>query len=268
MPDDHRSPPSAPALAAPPDYAAQYGAATDAYLRAYPQLYGESARSHLGTGEFAGLGDQELAANSAQAQVGASRILAPATLDLMKQYGPEYIAQEKAMAEQQDPEKFALRKQLFDQSSQDVGLQGQLNPVEDRMMNENIRGGQFARGGFLDGTSTAEEVVAKYNLQQQKKQQSFSNAMSLMTGTQAPGVNNPVPYQTAQPGQTVGVEGNPGAAGPSYAANIYGAENSAKLGQYGIESQNWATQANQPDAFSNVLGMMLGAGSKIGAAAI
>lgn len=283
MPSSSPSPPSPPTLnltqPSPPNYGELFNTALNSYLGAYPQLQKMNAQQQLGQGQFAGMGANDLALNAARGQVATSDVLGGNALDLLQKYGPGFATTEDELLQKSDPARYNLRKQAFSGAQGDLALGDALNPDEERIMNDQIRGGQAARGGYMDGTATAEEVMHKFNLGQQLKQQRVGNALSLINGAPqsatAAAEGGLVPYMTAAGQPPVPVNPTAGAEGPGFGANIYGTGVNAQLGLnqnalglYGLQSQNYQSGLYAPDPMMQALGIFAGAGTTLGAKAI
>lgn len=164
-----------------PDYeqAAREGVYAD--LETYPLRYLTEAAAKLGGRftldgkeyDFTGVG----AADNARVM---SDQMAQALLDLQRDLGPEFIRQRIAELQAADPEGYAARRQLFDrivagaeahpdrpladdlQGSIVAELQnaGRLDRRMLEQVQQQVRGGQVARGNFLGNAATSQEAGA------------------------------------------------------------------------------------------------------------
>lgn len=136
------------------------------------------------TYDFTGLGDADNAAV-------ISDQMAQALLDIQKNYGGEYVKQRLKDLEQSDPKGFAARKELFARIMADADrhpdrpisedLQatitdtlskgGKLDRRQTQQVQENVRGGQVARGLYLGNAATAQETGAMVQASDQVRDQ-------------------------------------------------------------------------------------------------
>lgn len=99
-----------PAAPAPPDYAAANREAVMADLETLPMRRLIEAQARMGTGQFEGLGDADIAAREYAAQLAFAPQATQALLDLQRQYGSDFVDLSRAQAQQYDPTGFALRE--------------------------------------------------------------------------------------------------------------------------------------------------------------
>lgn len=163
---------------APPDYEAAAREGVVADLETYPMKYLIEAASKMGGKiniggkdyDFTGLGDGDTARVM-------SDQMAQAMLDLQRDLGPEFIKQRVEQLKQADPEGYAARKELFDriiastEANPDRPLAedlqasivgeltnaGRLDARQLEQVQQNVRGGQVARGNYLGTAAAAQE---------------------------------------------------------------------------------------------------------------
>lgn len=192
---------------APPDYeaAAQQGVYAD--LETYPLRYLVDAASRAGgkvtvdgqNYDFTGLGDADNAAVM-------SDKMASTLLDIQRGLGPQFIQQRLDELKQADPQGYAARQDLFDRiiadsnehpdrpladdlQSKIVGQltnAGKLDARELEQVQQQVRGGQVARGNFLGNSATAEEAGAAVNASDALKGQQQSQALGFLSSGVTP----------------------------------------------------------------------------------
>lgn len=176
-----------------PDYGQQAREAVLANLATYPTTYQTNAEAQLGIGPFKGLG----VADNAKVM---SDQMAQALLDIQKNYGPAFVKERLAELKEADPKGYAARKQLFDQilaqadaqpnrpMAQDLQDQinsqlqsaGKLTPRELQEVQQQVRGGQVAKGNYLGNAATEQEGAAAVNAAGQKLTNEQQQAMSYL----------------------------------------------------------------------------------------
>ncbi|HVX56983.1 MAG TPA: hypothetical protein VHA37_04575 [Candidatus Saccharimonadales bacterium] len=186
------------------DAAARAGVAAD--LNTYPMRYLTSAAAKMGgkvtidgqTYDFTGLGDADNAAKM-------SDEMAATLLDIQQNYGPQYVQQRLDELKQADPQGYAARQQLFDKIIADSKAQpdrpmaddtqqavltelqnaGKLDPAMLHQVQEQVRGGQVAKGNYLGNAATSQEagaaVKASDTLRDQQQQQALGFLQSGVT---------------------------------------------------------------------------------------
>lgn len=190
----------------PPDYGAAAAQGTQTDLSTYPLRYLTDAAAQMGgkvtidgkTYDFSGLG-------SADNSAAMSDQMAQTLLDIQKGLGPAYIQQRIDELKQADPQGYAARKQLFDAIVAQTNAQpdrpladelqasivgqlqdaGRLDARELAQVQQQVRGGQVARGNYLGNAATSQEasavVGAGENLRNQKQQQALGFLQSGVT---------------------------------------------------------------------------------------
>jgi hypothetical protein len=252
-----------------------FGLGVGGYLQSFPHLYREGAMSRLGLGQYAGMGDVDLAANDARAQAGANDVLTRSFIDLDKELGGEELARSLERLKSVDPDRWKLNEALTKLALGDLQRGDSLNDSERTNLEENVRGSQIARGNYLGGAPSADEVLAKFNLGQQLKQQRISNAGNVLNSDPyraQEGVLNgaQLPYQKSswtggmQPDQNIPAQG----AQTQY--NAWRDFNQLNQQQFATRTSGWASALAHPQtSFGEQLpGMLAGlASSAIGAGA-
>lgn len=152
---------------------------------------------------------------------------------LARRYGADIVNESKRLLEQSDPERYSANKAMGARVGQELALGGSLSPDDIRQAEQDIRAAQASRGNLYGNSNTAAEVLAKFNVGQQLKQQRFANAQSYL---------GLAPVSGGQIGQ-------PNASAGGFQANIMQPlANAAFMGgqQYlqgqGINAQNYGTQ--------------------------
>ena len=174
-----------------PNKAAIAGMQAD--LKNYPQNWLVNAAAQMGnkvtiggkTYDFTGLG------NAAQS-LATSDKMAQTLIDIQKNYGADYVKQRIEELKLADPTGYAARQQLFDsimadaeskspneQMSKDLQSQvqqmlttsGELTPEQRQEVQQNVRGGQVARGITLGNAPVSEEASATVGAQDRLRQQ-------------------------------------------------------------------------------------------------
>lgn len=192
---------------AAPDYedAARQGVYAD--LETYPLRYLVDAASRSGgkvtvggkSYDFTGLGDADNAAVM-------SDKMAATLLDIQRGLGPQYIQQRLDELKQADPKGYAARQDLFeriisdskehpdrplaeDLQSQIVGQltnAGKLDARELEQVQQQVRGGQVARGNFLGNAATAQEAGAAVGASDALKSQQQQQALGFLSSGVTP----------------------------------------------------------------------------------
>lgn len=99
-----------PAPPPAPDYASANREAVMADIETLPQRRLIEAQARLGQGQFAGLGDADLAAQLFEKEIANAPAAAAALLDLQKQYGTQFAEEARRQLEATDPKGFSLRE--------------------------------------------------------------------------------------------------------------------------------------------------------------
>lgn len=188
-----------------------------------------------------------------------------AGLDMLNKYGPQYASEQLKLQEQLDPRAFQVRQQLGDRVSSDLMLGGQLDPDSERVLQEQVRGAQAARGNILGGSAGGQEAYVKQQLSQGLRQQRMGNAQSFLGLTpvtqQGGNVINPTAAASAVPSYATptGVGPNPNAMGigANFASSNYGTQMSGYNAGLGYS----ANMASQPNPWMQGLGLVAGIGS-------
>lgn len=258
-----------------PDYAAADSAAVQQQLKDLPEQLKVQQAAELGinytdpnTGknfDFTGLGQ---AANLQQQldlyQQSAPQI-AQQQLDLNKEFDPQRIAQQVADIQQADPTAYKLHNAYNQQVLDNLNLGDQLSSDQLRMAQQTMRQAQTARGNVMGDNPSMQEAFGVLGYGQQLQQQRETNAAQALglggTNTQFGTI------QGAQQGATSyspitanlagGVNFNAGQSGANFEAQTYGSQ-----------VQLYNDQLNAPNPWMQVAGMALGAGTKLGGAAM
>lgn len=215
----------------PPDYAAQYTAATQAYLANYPDVYNQA------------MGLYNSSAAPLAATAGAANLAGASAQD------PGMATLLQNEANQLDPAAQGIRASLASNVEQGLQEGDQLDPAQQAEIENNVRGASEARGSALDSASTAQEVIAKYNLGQQLQQTRMGNAASYLSGTVNPAQILSGASATPTSAIAPSVNTNAGQAGPAIAAQNYSAQNQAASSIYNTATQSYLGQqqlANAP----------------------
>jgi len=288
MGDD--SPPQQPAAPPPPaapDYAAANREAIQADIETLPTRKRVEAAAKLGrvvydpdtgkTYDFTGLGESELALEQARINAQTADLGAASVLDVQRKYGADFTSEALKRIQEADPTGFQARRELAQQTLDDLRLGSSLSADEENRFEQQIRGGQAARGNILGSAATSEEVLGKTEFGQKLKQQRLSNVASYVMGTPltaqyqnlSAAQNQTAPYAPVayQPG--TGLNPNAGALGAQFAAGLYGQQMGAYGSQLGYMSSGYNTQmANTTNPWMTGLGMLTGAGTSLGSAAL
>lgn len=182
-----------------PNYGQQAQQAVLASLNTFPQVYMTNAQASLGQGQFAGLGDAQ------NAQVMSTQ-MAQALLDIQHNYSPAYIQERLRELQASDPQGYAARQQLFNQILQQAqeqpnrplasDLQNQINQtltnagqLDPRMLQEvqqQVRGGQVARGNYLGAAANEQEAAGVLGASQQSQDAAQQQALSYLQAGVSP----------------------------------------------------------------------------------
>lgn len=103
---------SQPAPPPAPDYAAANRAGIETDIATLPQRRLIEAQARLGQGQFAGLGDADLANQLFQQQLAQAPATTQGLLDLQRQFGTQFADESRRQLQATDPTGFALRDQL------------------------------------------------------------------------------------------------------------------------------------------------------------
>lgn len=215
--------------------------------------------------DFTGLGKkEELQQQIDQYQQSAPQI-AQQQLDLNAKFDPQRIAQARADLEQSDPNAFALHEAYNKSTLDNLKLGDQLSADQLRNIQQNTRQAQTARGNVMGANPSMQEAFNAFGYGQQLqagRQQQAATALGLGGSNQQFGS-----LQGAQQGATsynpmatnlpFGVNANAGQAGANFEAQTYGSQ-----------VQLYNDQLNAPNPWMEVAGMAVGAGSKLGGAAM
>jgi hypothetical protein len=262
-----------------PNYAAATREGYIADIETLPSRRRIEAASRLGTSvydpdtgktyDFTGLGDSALALEQARTNADTADLTAGRMLDLQDKYGSRFSEQALKQLELADPEGFATRRNLAKKVNDELELGSSLTPEEEQMVEQQIRGGDAARGNILGPASTAKEVLGKTEFGQKLKQQRLSNASSYVFGspltaqyqTLQGAQQGAAPYQPQNFIPGTGLNPNAGAQGAQFASNIFGQEsaNVNAANQYSLNAFNASVNAPNP--------WMQGIGTAVGAAA-
>ena len=133
--------------------------------------------------------DQYMAAQGALAE-GMNRYgddIMREVLKLEKGYGPElareYVSSMRAAA----PGYFGIRDQYEEMVQADLDRGGELSPEQQRLVSQNIRAGQSARGNIRGGAPTAQEVMGSFLASEGQRDKALNRAYQY-SATPAPGV--------------------------------------------------------------------------------
>jgi hypothetical protein len=102
----------APPPPAPPDYAAANREAIQTDIETLPQRRLVESQARLGQGQFAGMGDADLAHAMQMQQIADAPEAAAALLKLQQDYGSQFAAESRKQLEAVDPTGYALRDQF------------------------------------------------------------------------------------------------------------------------------------------------------------
>ncbi len=248
-----------------PDYAGANREAILTDLETLPQRLKTQQEAELGIGQFKGLGQKAQLQQMLDLYQQSAPAIAQQQIDLEKQLGPERIALARQELQQADPNRFALSEAFNKQALSDLSLGDQLSSDQMRNIQQQTRMAQTARGNIMGVNPSIQEAFAQSQYGQQLKAQrqgiaaqalglgGANNQFATIQGAQ----QGATQYNPVAPGLPFGVNPNAGAMGAQFAAQ-----------NYGIASQNWATQLNQPNPWMTGLGMAAGLGGQLGGAAL
>ena len=231
-----------------PPAAQSAGAATAeavaAQEKAYPVMLAEQTAANLGqsytdpntgsTYDFTGLGMGTQTQNLLDISKWAAPEVAQQQVDLAKQYDPQRIDQAIADIKQYDPTRYALNQQneqtALDQLKYGTGM----TPDQERLVNEQVRSGQSARGNILGDAPDIQEAFSKFNMGQQLlgTREAAANAAlgqtpaSTQGGTLSGTQQGATAYSPTSANMPLSLS-QPGAAqqaGLNYASSIYGTQ--------------------------------------------
>jgi len=130
---------STPPPPAPPDYAAANRAGIETDIATLPQRRLIEAQARLGQGDFAGLGDAELAAQMFDQQMAQAPRATEQLLDLQRRFGGDFANEARRQLAITDPEGFALRQQFGgDLLRGDRSIEGMLGQLPDAPTYERV----------------------------------------------------------------------------------------------------------------------------------
>jgi hypothetical protein len=207
---------------------------------------GNLARWETREVDFTGMGDKDLALLQQHQDIQGADAYAQAYLDLNNRYGSQFIDQALSQVKQSDPLRYALNESVANQISNELVLGNQLSPEQQRLMEQQMRKSQTARGQYLGNAAALQETMAVADRGEQLKQQRLNNAYSylgLMPTSSQFGSN-----QTAQSGATPFNAMTSGVSGVNI--NPYAAYNGTEFANnvYKTTSDNWQRQATMANA--------------------
>jgi hypothetical protein len=218
--------------------------------------------------DFTGLGENQLALNQADVNAQTADKMAQATLDVGNKYGAQFQQQALDALQRQDPTGFQMRRDLATSVSNELASGSKLTPQEQMAVEQQVRGGQAARGNILGNASVAQEAMANAEFGQKLLQQRLSNAsayvfgaplsaqyQSLQGAQQGAAPFNPVQYQSG-----IGVNQNAGAQGAQFASQQYASNASIYNAQTNFAAQTYTSP------WEVAIGMISAVGSVAGAA--
>ena len=226
-----------------------YGASTKAGIEAWVENLPEILRIQ---GEYG----PELDRLNLESLKQTAPEMAQLMLDVQKEFGDAFVDQRLHELERSDPAGFEIRQKLGDQVKADLERGGDLDPKIIQQIEDQVRGGQAARGNILGQAAVSAEATQTGDAAFRVKQQSLANAGAFLSGT----------TPTAQFGQLSGAQG--GAApfapiNPSQAIN----QGQAMQGGAGFAQQSYAGASSNYQAglaagnpWTTGLGMLGGIG--------
>ena len=181
--------------------------------------------------------------------------LAQAQLAYEKEYGPQFIAQQQANQRQADPTYWAIRDALGEQVQSDLANGNNLTDAQSRLVNQNSRAAQAARGGNAYGYAPAAQEVLGEFLAGEGLKTTRQNAASNFLNLGANGYSSNS-YGGAAPTASIS-ENSYSTVSPYMYNNASTAGNNAANYNQSIYNQQvqWTqNQNNQPSMFSTILG--------------
>ena len=191
--------------------------------------------------------------------------LAAAQLAYESEYGPQFIAQQLANQRRADPTYWGIRDALGAQVQSDLANGNNLTDAQTRLVNQNARAAQAARGGNAYGYApAAQEVLGEFLAGEGLKTQRQNAAQNFLSmGANGYSSNS---YGGAAPTASVS-ENAYQTVSPYMYNNAAQAGNNAANYNNSIYNQQvqWAqNENNQPSIFSTILGTatnLLGTGA-------
>ncbi len=258
-----------------PDYGKADAAAVAQNLKDLPTQLKVQQAADLGlkykdpdtgqTYDFSGLGQSAQLKQQLDLYQQSAPALAQQQLDLNRQFDPQRISQERADLQQSDPNAFALHEAYNKSTLDNLNLGDKLSSDQLRNIQQQTRQAQTARGNVMGDNPAMQEAFNAFGYGQQLqagRQQQAATALGLGSSNQQFGS-----LQGAQQGATsynpmsasnpFGVNANAGQAGANFEAQTYGSQ-----------VQLYNDQLNKPNPWMEVAGMAVGAGSKLGGAAM
>lgn len=176
-------------------------------LADYPTQYKVNAAAALGIPVSTDLGNFDFTGlGNAQTAGVVSDQMAQTLLKIQQNYAPDFIKSQLAQLKAADPQGYAARQQLFDAILQQANeqpnrpiatdLQQQINQtltdaghLTDRQLQEvqqNVRGGQVARGNYLGNAATGQEASAAVSAEDQNRTAAQSQALQFLESGVSP----------------------------------------------------------------------------------
>ena len=101
-------------------------------------------------------------------------------LTLGRRYGGDAANLSRTLMRRSDPQRFESAERYGDSINADLAQGSKASPSEARAAEQDIRSAQASRGNLYGNAPTATEVLAKFNVGQQLRQQRLANAQSYL----------------------------------------------------------------------------------------
>tara|TARA_R110002096_G_scaffold432039_1_gene648126 strand:+ start:1237 stop:2247 length:1011 start_codon:yes stop_codon:yes gene_type:complete len=214
--------------------------------------------------DFTGLGDADV--NRAQLSTNRESAFGQAQdfLDIQSEFGQQFLDTSREQLKASDPIGFALREKLGGDVTSELAAGRGLSGDQLRSVQQSTRASQTARGNINGLAPAVQEALSTSQFSDQRFQQRQQNAAAFLSGTtplsqfgqlRQAGAGA-APFQ-ALAGNAVGLDRNAGAAAAAFSQQ-----------SFGTNSQNYATQSAQTSPWMEGLGMVTGAATSLGSAAL
>ncbi len=179
--------------------------------------------------DFTGLGGEDLA-----------RAQTKTSLDLMNEYGTDFVNKSSELTALADPARAALNQNYETKINDELNLGGTLDPSVRREVEQNARAGQASRGNILGDASAYSEAMSTGLAGEARKQQRVANAQATLGLAPVSSQFGNIATATAPIAAAAGAQAgqlNPNAG-----------QNAAQfaLGSYGTQSSNYQNAPQNP----------------------
>ncbi len=283
--DSPPPPPPPPAPPPAPNYAAANREAVQADIDTLPTRRMVEQAAKLGRKvtlpdgrevDFTGLGDEEAAREAARVNAETADLNAQSQLDVQRKYGAAFNSEALKRLQEIDPTGFKTRQDLAQVTNDELALGSKISPQAALQAENDIRGGQAARGNILGNAPLSAEVLGKFELGEKLKQQRLSNAQAYVLGTPLSAQyqnlqgaqQQTAPYQPVAFTPGANLNPNAGAQGAQFAQGVYGSQVSAYNGGLGYSSNIYGSNvalASRPNPWLQLAGTAIGAAAGIAA---